>query len=135
MEGPVRKCQQNCRYCGRLYVADPRLDLRQKSCRRDTCRRNRKRESQKAWVQKNPDYFRGRYANTKAWREKHKDARTRGRRRPQAPVIQDAIPPASPMKSIRCLVPAELLKSGIQDACLVLTLMTSATYVGTVEGA
>lgn len=101
---------KRCHYCGDFFQPDPRASF-QKACPKPSCRQARKQQSQRQWVRENPDYFQGRYANTKLWlagrpgylrdyRAEHpeyvaSDNRKRGerkrRRRLQAD-IQDAIP-------------------------------------------
>lgn len=44
---------------------------RQWACIRPGCQRKRQQENQRDWVTKNPDYYRGRYENTRLWLESH----------------------------------------------------------------
>ena len=53
----------------------------------------RKKAAQRAWVEKNPGYFRGRYADVKAWRERRK-------------MIQDGIPRGKPYQELILRIPA-----------------------------
>lgn len=119
--------QKRCRYCGRYFIPDKRVGDRQKSCSRAECKRKRKQESQASWSRKNPGYFKGRYENTKAWLARNKGYLQR--RRHKRKDIQDECPLLSSMKSIRFLIPVNLLKKDIQDKCLVLTSIDSITYV------
>ena len=65
----MRFKRKKCAFCGQFFIPDSRVGARQKSCSRKECRRQRKALSQKRWVGKNPDYFCGRYENTRAWLE------------------------------------------------------------------
>lgn len=101
---------KRCLYCGDFFRPDPRTSF-QKACPKPSCRQERKRQSQRQWSRENPDYFQGRYANTKLWLAGHSgylrdyraehpeyvaaDNRKRGerkRRRRLRADIQDAIP-------------------------------------------
>jgi len=63
--------QKRCGYCRDLFRPDPRVKNQQIACRKTTCRQARKREAQRKWVEKNPDYFSGRYPNTQEWLKEH----------------------------------------------------------------
>ncbi len=63
--------QKRCRYCRDLFRPDPRVRNQQIACGQASCRRARKREAQQKWVEKNPDYFSGRYPNTQEWLKEH----------------------------------------------------------------
>lgn len=67
----MRSLKKKCSFCGRLFLPDPRVGERQKTCSREECRRQRKTLSQKRWVENNPDYFRGRYEHTRNWLDQH----------------------------------------------------------------
>ena len=71
---------KRCLFCGRYFTPDYRVKEKQKVCAHATCRTARKKAAQKRWCNQNPGYFRGRYPDVKAWREKKR-------------VIQDEIPP------------------------------------------
>ena len=108
--------KNHCCRCGRIFTPHRRLGNRQKTCGRKECQRALNRANQKAWKEKYPDYFKGRYPNTKAWRAKNPGHQRMWRKRRHE--IQNSIPPLSPMKSIRCLVPVNLLKNEIQNSIL-----------------
>ena len=65
--------KKKCRHCGNLYRPDPRNCKKQKYCSKPECRKASKAESQRKWVQKNPDYFRGEQNvfRVRQWRKKH----------------------------------------------------------------
>jgi hypothetical protein len=63
--------RKRCRYCHRWFQPDSRVGDHQKACSKESCRKQRKKQSQKRWVNKNPDYFKGRYENTREWLKKH----------------------------------------------------------------
>ena len=66
-----RRRRKRCRFCHEPFVPDPRLKGRQYACSAPQCQKERKKASQRRWLSRNPDYFRGRYRNTKAWLETH----------------------------------------------------------------
>lgn len=67
----MSKIKKRCAYCHREYRPDPRTARFQKSCSAPACRRKRKQEAQSRYLQKNPDYFRGRYGQVKVWLAAH----------------------------------------------------------------
>src|ERR1700756_294781 len=46
-----------CSICRRWFRPDPRIGLRQQACRRPECQTGRRKKKQKAWRERNPDYF------------------------------------------------------------------------------
>jgi len=123
-----RRRQKNCKYCGRFFTPDYRVWERQVSCAREICRAKRKKESQEKWIAANPDYFTGRYANTKEWREQRPDYQKQwraGKRRE----IQDKIPPSTSVKSVRIVVPVKWLKDEIQDEIILVKRCQCGFYV------
>ena len=84
---------KRCLFCGRYFVPDHRVKERQKSCRRPRCRKARKKAAQKAWVEKNPDYFESLYETyVKPWRKRRR-------------MIKDEIPSARPLQRLVILIP------------------------------
>jgi hypothetical protein len=69
--------ERRCRYCGRMFVPDRLVGVRQKVCSA-ACGKLRKRENNKAFRGKNQDYWRGRYEVVKAWRAEHPDYQKTG---------------------------------------------------------
>jgi hypothetical protein len=60
--------KKRCPYCGGHYTPYIRAAGTQKSCGKAACRKKRQREAYKAWRDKNPAYFRGRYkSKVRAW--------------------------------------------------------------------
>lgn len=104
---------KRCISCGRFFKPDYRVRASQKSCRSVQCQAKRKKESQRRWVEANPEYFKGRYENTKAWRELHPDYQRQWRAKRHK--IQDEIPSTTSMKSIRLVIPVKYFKGEIQD--------------------
>jgi hypothetical protein len=92
---------KRCLFCGRYFIPDRRVGHRQKACPRPDCRKARKKAAQKAWTEKNPGYFQGRYPHVKAWRQGRK-------------MIQDEIPPKKPYVELVIRIPASK-KEMIQD--------------------
>lgn len=64
--------KKKCLYCGKEFIADPRVGQRQKACSA-RCQRLRKKENNKAFSKNNPGYWQDRYEYVKEWREKHAD--------------------------------------------------------------
>jgi len=124
--------QKRCEFCGRFFVVDRRVGNRQRSCSRPACRNARKKAAQARWVKNNPGYFKGRYENTRRWREAHPGYQRQ--RRKKIREIQDESTRLTPVKSMRLLLPAQWFKSEIQDAMVTLTLIDSMTYMSTVTG-
>jgi len=94
---------KRCIVCGRFFIPDPRVGERQKVCRRDSCKKARKHLAQRAWCEKNPGYFGGRYPYVKQWRESKKASlEVSG----QA-MIQDKTPPTKPLLRLILLIPAD----------------------------
>jgi hypothetical protein len=85
---------KQCVFCGRFFTPDRRVGARQKACGREECRRQRRQAAQRDWCERNPGYFSGRYEYVKSWRQKRRDA-----------VIQDEIPPATPVRRYVLLIP------------------------------
>src|SRR2546426_3370434 len=46
-----------CCICRRWFRPDPRIGSRQQACRRPECQAARRKKKQRAWRQRNPDYF------------------------------------------------------------------------------
>lgn len=113
MENMREVQQKRCAYCGRYFKPDPRVGDRQKSCKDNKCQAKRKKEGQKKWLEDNPGYFKGRYANTKEWRRNNLDYQRKWRAKRRE--IQDEIPQGKPIKTLRIVVPEKWLKGGIQD--------------------
>lgn len=105
---------KHCCICGRFFRPSPKQGDKQVSCAKPECRRERKLRSQQAWLLKNPDYFKGRYENTKTWRGKNPAYQKQWRKKRRE--IQDAIGDASPLRAVRILIPVKALKSEIQDS-------------------
>src|SRR6266446_1728156 len=56
----IRKAtQRRCGGCGEEFHIDPRKRGEHWYCAKPECRRASKQASQRRWLQKNPDYFRG----------------------------------------------------------------------------
>ncbi len=57
--------RRRCPGCRRLFVADPRVGDRQRTCGRNSCRRQHKNEYDRQWRDRHPEYFRGCYEQQK----------------------------------------------------------------------
>lgn len=56
---------KKCEICHDDLNPDYRIGDRQRVCSKLSCQQQRKRRSQKAWLKKNPDYYKGRYPQLK----------------------------------------------------------------------
>jgi hypothetical protein len=78
--------KKKCLYCGREFIADPRVGQRQKACSAQ-CQKLRKKENNKAFSKSNPGYWHGRYEYVKEWRQKHPDYQRRWRQKRKQSVL------------------------------------------------
>ena len=69
----IRTRRRRCRHCNELFLPDSRNRSRQRYCSRPECRKASKAASQRKWLDKNPDYFRGpvHVERVRQWRAKH----------------------------------------------------------------
>ena len=130
---PTNRGQKRCVYCGRYYKPNPRVWKIQKSCSDQECRAKRKRESHQKWLEANPDCFKGLYVEIKEWRKKNPDYQRLWRKKRRE--IQDAIPPAEPVKTTVLVIPEKILKSEIQDEIRLVRQCVCWFYVAGVETA
>lgn len=63
--------RKKCRYCPTLFVPNPRLGDRQKTCDSTKCRKALKADNNARWTEANPDYFRNDYLRVKEWLDDH----------------------------------------------------------------
>ena len=108
-----RTPQPRCSYCGKFFKPDTRTKKWQKSCSSIKCQSQRKKDAQSKWATENPDYFTGRYSNTKQWRQRHTDYQRRWRSTQREK--QRFSPINSSIKSLRILVPEKWLKGQVQE--------------------
>ena len=66
-----KRRRKRCRFCGQLFIPDPRLKGRQYSCAEPPCQGKRKEANQRRWLSRNPGYFGGRYPKLKVWLASH----------------------------------------------------------------
>ena len=57
--------RRRCPYCKRLYLPNPRVGDRQRTCGREECRKQHKCQYDADWRKKHPEYFRGSYPQQK----------------------------------------------------------------------
>lgn len=62
---------KRCRYCKRLFIPDPRVGDRQKTCGDPLCQKAHKVENNALWRSRNPDHFRKDYPRVKEWLDQH----------------------------------------------------------------
>jgi hypothetical protein len=114
---------KRCLFCGRFFVPDPRVGERQKACPREACRKQRKGVAQRAWCERNPGYFKGRYPYVKQWRQ--------GKKLSSGGVhqgmIQDKIPLCKPSLRLILVIPAD--KDGMIQDEILLRRQSRRTFV------
>jgi hypothetical protein len=125
LEVPVMKRikEQHCHCCKELFTPNYRSAKRQKYCLKDDCRNAAKAASQRLWLQKNPDYFKGsdHVKRVQDWRRANPG---RGRRKSSADVLQENCEPIPPTKQdVTALLPPEspalpAPPTVLQDFCL-----------------
>ena len=114
----IRKRQ--CQCCKDFFFPDYRNLNRQHFCGKPECRQASKSASQKRWLKKNPDYFKGseHVERVREWRRVNPG---RAHHKPSAGMLQDrcsGIP--SQKQDVSPLLPAETQGSPpvLQDICL-----------------
>lgn len=75
--------KKKCYYCGKLFVADPRVGNRQKACS-NQCQRLRKKDNNRMFSRNNPGYWHGRYEYVKEWRQRNPDYQGQWRQKKKA---------------------------------------------------
>lgn len=118
---------KRCEYCGRFFRPHRFVGDRQRACTRPKCRTKRKASSQRTWVEKNADYFHGRYPEVKSWREGHADYQRLWRRKRRE--IQDLGVGKTPTKSLRLVIPEDLWNREIQDVALLVSRCSCGSWV------
>ena len=63
--------RNRCRYCKSLFIPDPRVGERQKTCGDPLCQKAHKAENNARWRKSNPDYSRNDYPRLKEWLDQH----------------------------------------------------------------
>lgn len=63
--------RKRCRYCKRLFIPDPRVGERQKTCGDPLCQKAHKAKNNARWRRKNSDYFHNDYPRVKRWLDQH----------------------------------------------------------------
>ena len=127
----MRENLNRCKYCGRFFKPDIRLGVRQKSCGRELCNRKRKKESQRSWCNRNPDYFKGRYSNTREWRKNQSVLKKcqKSIRKGKCEMIQDSIAASKPLQVLRLLLPEKVIKEMVQDSIMSVSVVGKDLWV------
>lgn len=63
--------RKRCPYCKKLFIPDPRVGKRQKTCGYGPCQKAHKMKNNVRWRRRNPDYFRDDYPRVKQWLDQH----------------------------------------------------------------
>ena len=63
--------RKRCRYCKSLFIPDPRVGQRQKTCGDDLCQKAHKAQNNARWRKRNPDYARNDYPRLKEWLDQY----------------------------------------------------------------
>jgi hypothetical protein len=69
----MRRRRRKCLNCKELFLPCPSARDRQKHCSKPQCQRARKAANNRAFAERNPDYWQGRYhvERTRRWRRSH----------------------------------------------------------------
>jgi hypothetical protein len=102
-----------CQSCGRFFQPHPRVGKRQKCCGRAECRKKYEKKYKKTWNSKNPDYFKGRYPETKAWRDGNPGYQRAWRQKERE--IQNLVSSGTQVNTGTVVVPAKVIKREIQN--------------------
>ena len=89
MKKSIERKKKKCAICGRYFCPDRRVGDRQKCCKSRICQKKLKLRRDRIWRAENPDYFKGRYDNTKEWRLKHPEYQKKKQHEIQAEFIQE----------------------------------------------
>ena len=82
---PADLHKRPCRFCRRWFRPYVRQGARQYACSEPACQARRQAENRRAWLEREPGYFRGRAAKHRVYREEHPDAKRSWRaRHPEA---------------------------------------------------
>ena len=79
MAAALRK--RPCRFCRLWFLPDVRLGERQYACAAVPCQAKRQGANQRAWLDGDPGYFRGRVAKQRTYRETHPEVKRAWRAR------------------------------------------------------
>jgi len=63
--------RNRCVICGKLFIPNPHINNRQKTCGHPDCQNRQRKKTQHRWRQNNPDYFKSRYSYLHQWLERH----------------------------------------------------------------
>lgn len=83
------KIAKTCVICQDLFYPDKRVETRRKVCDKLACRLEKKRQSQRQWVKKNPDYYKGRYPQLKDQILKNKRKESQSKVQPSSSIQDD----------------------------------------------
>jgi len=108
------KTNTKCKICGRFFIPHKNVGCRQKVCFRGSCKKAVKKINQKVWLDKNPEYFKGRYEYLKTWRAKNPKYQ-RNQRRNNKSEIQDLVLTNSSKILMGFAIVAHFSKIEIQD--------------------
>jgi hypothetical protein len=73
--------EKRCPYCGKEFIADPRVGVRQKACS-PACQKLRKKENNRLYRENNPECWENHYEQYgKPWRQRHPDYQRQWRQR------------------------------------------------------
>lgn len=67
----MAKRRERCRFCGELFVPNPRVKSRQYACKREGCQKERHRQNCLVWNGEHREQSRGQYEVTARWLEDH----------------------------------------------------------------
>ncbi len=77
--------KKRCPFCKERFWPHPRVKDRQRACREPECQKKRRAQTQKAWREKNRDYWKARRLQQRLAQAKEAEKRTAERVRPGRP--------------------------------------------------
>ncbi|MCP4204527.1 MAG: hypothetical protein GY769_21675 [bacterium] len=86
--------KKRCPFCPKRFWPHPRVGARQWACRKPECQKARRAQTQKAWREKNPDYW-------KARRLQQRSAAAKAAAQQAAEVVRNGRPVAGGSSTVR----------------------------------
>lgn len=78
-----------CAICQAPFHPDRRVEKRRTVCDKTECQRQKKKQSQQDWLEKNPDYFKGRYPQLKSQILANKQKKGKSIQQPKSRIQDD----------------------------------------------
>ena len=92
--------KKKCKYCGDLFLPDPRIGKHQKRCAREECRRASNRKKVRKWMKLHPGYVD--QAKARAWAKAYPNYWSQYRRAHPLYARRDNLRRAASLRKQRC---------------------------------